>query len=346
MPVTLNGTSGLTYPDGTVQNTVGYSPWRNRIINGDMRIDQRNNGSAIASNPANASAFPVDRFSTYGSVAGKFSTQQNQGSVTPPSNFSNYLGVTSLSANSPASGDNYIVYQWIEGYNITDLAWGTSSAQTVTLSFWVRSSVTGQFSGSLVNGSQTRGYAFAYTINTANTWEQKTITVSGDTTGTWATNNNGGIGVILNLGCGSTRLSTANSWQTFSNLYGVTGSVNLLGTSGATFYLTGVQLEAGTATPFERVDYSEMLRRCQRFFEAGSYSFYAYGASSESFGSPVYFRVTKRAVPSITFSGISNINNSGLTATDLALDKFTGYATGTATARQALLYSWNASAEL
>ncbi len=263
MPVTLNGTNGLTFPDGTVQNTVGYSPWRNRIINGDMRIDQRNNGASVT---PTANAYTLDRWLAQCTQSSKFSVQQNAGSVTPPNGFKNYLGCTSLSAYSVAAGDVFTLTHRIEGYNVADLNWGTSAASAITISFWVRSSLTGTFGGALQNIDGTRNYPLSYSISAANTWEYKTLTIAGDTTGTWNSTNQTGIHVLFSLGAGSTYSGTAGAW-TGTNAYSSTGAVSVVGTNGATFYITGVQLEAGsTATPFERVDYSEMLRRCSRYF--------------------------------------------------------------------------------
>jgi hypothetical protein len=242
-------------------NSLGF---RNRIINGDMRIDQRNAGASVT--PTDGQ-FTVDRFAAGVTAASKLTMQQNAGAVTPPAGFTNYLGVTSTSAYSVTSSDYFGVTQNIEGLNTADLAWGTASAATVTLSFWVRSSLTGTFSGSLRNSAGNRSYVFSYTINSANTWEQKTVTIVGDTSGTWLTTNGIGIRVWFSVGTGSTLSGTAGSWSG-SNLVAATGSVSVVGTNGATFYITGVQLEAGSvATPFERRDYGRELIMCQRYFQ-------------------------------------------------------------------------------
>jgi len=259
----LDSSGNATFAGTPVPNS---SFLRNRIINGDMRIDQRNAGAAIAS-LGSGSTYTVDRFYYYGSQSGKFSFQQNQGSVTPPAGFSNYAGFTSLSAFSAAASDVFVLGQVIEGYNISDLAWGTANAKSVTVSFWVRSSITGTHSGFFGNSNLTRSYPFTFTVSSANTWTQISVTIAGDTTGTYSTTNGAGIYVGFNLGCGSTFLGTAGSWQ--AALYeGATGSVSIVGTNGATFYITGVQLEVGTAaTPFERRQYGQELALCQRYFE-------------------------------------------------------------------------------
>jgi hypothetical protein len=235
--------------------------FRNRIINGDCRIDQRNAGASVT--PTNGQ-YGVDRWQAYLTQASKFSMQQ---SSTAPAGFKNSLLVTSLSAYSVVSGDLFNVLQFIEGFNVADLDWGTANAKTVTLSFWVRSSLTGTFGGVLRNtGGGTRSYPFSYTIAVADTWEQKTITVPGDTTGSWNTTNGQGIGVVFDLGVGATFEGTAGAWAN-SNLYGTTGATSVVGTNAATWFITGVQLEVGSvATPFERRPYGTELALCQRYY--------------------------------------------------------------------------------
>jgi hypothetical protein len=189
MSVTVNGTSGIVFNDSTTQGTsafYGGLAFRNRIINGAMVIDQRNAGASVT--PTDGQ-YVLDRFQQLASAASKYSVQQNAGSVTPPVGFSNYLGCTSLSAYSISASDYFGIRQSIEGFNVADLGWGTANAATVTLSFWVRSSLTGTFGGSFRDNAGTRSYPFAYTISAANTWELKSITVAGDTSGAWATNN-------------------------------------------------------------------------------------------------------------------------------------------------------------
>ena len=253
----------MTAAVGIAQSGVNNVSWRNRIINGGMVFDQRNAGAATANT---ISGYTLDRWAVSQSTTGKLIAQRNAGSVTPPAGFSNYLGVTSQSAYSVGAGDYYMIYQMIEGFNTADLAWGTASAQTVTLSFWVRSSLTGTFGGSLQNNATNRGYPFAYSISAANTWEQKTVTIAGDTTGTWETGNLTGIRVQFGLGVGSTYSGTAGAWAA-ANLITVTGATSVVGTNGATFYITGVQFERGTtATPFEYRDYGRELIMCQRYF--------------------------------------------------------------------------------
>ena len=264
------GTHTLTLPKATgniaTDATVGLGT-KNLIINGDMRIDQRNAGASVTI-PAAAITYTLDRWFGYASQASKFTVQQNAGSVTPPSGFTNYIGATSSSSYSVGASDLFITSQRIEGLNTAHLAWGTADAKTVTLSFWVRSSLTGTFGGSVKNSAGNRSYPFSYTISSANTWEQKTITISGDTTGTWLTTNGIGIDLNFGLGAGASYVGTAGSWQS-ANLVSATGATSVVGTSGATLYITGVQLEANTtATPFENLQYGQQLALCQRYLQS------------------------------------------------------------------------------
>ena len=249
---------GNAYADGALSN-------RSKIINGAMTIDQRTAGASVT---ANDGVFSVDRWVCIATANGKFSMQQNAASVTPPAGFKNYLGCTSTAATALGATDFYHVRHKIEGFNADDLSWGTSDAKAATLSFWVRSSLTGVFGGSINNSAFSRSYPFSFTISSANTWEYKTVAIAGDTSGTWLTASNTGIQISFSLGSGSTYSGTAGSWSG-SVLTSATGAVSVVGTSGATFYITGVQLEAGdTATPFEHRSYGAELALCQRYFQS------------------------------------------------------------------------------
>jgi hypothetical protein len=322
MAVTINGTSGVVFNDGSAQDTAatGFG-FKNRIINGAMVIDQRNAGASVTINTA-ASTYTIDRWNAYGQGSdGVFTVQQ---SSTAPSGFTNSLAVTVTTADaSIGAAQLYTIGHKIEGYNIADLGWGTASAKSVCLSFQVRSSVTGTFSGSLKNSNGTRSYPFTYTISVANTWEQKTVTIAGDTTGTWLTTNGIGLTLTISLGSGSNRLATAGAWAA-GNYDGATGAVTLISTNGATFYITGVQLEKGsTATSFDYRPYGTELSLCQRYFEssmtvapADNMSVASTGvyAMSTSGATPVItyaFKVTKRSDPTLTYYAPATTSPSG-----------------------------------
>lgn len=285
-----------------VDNSIGF---RNRIINGDMRIDQRNAGASVT--PTNGQ-YLVDRWFATLTNASRFSAQQNAGAVTPPAGFSNYLGVVSLSAYSVTSSDTFAVQQRIEGFNVSDLGWGTAGARPVTLSFLVRSSLTGTFGAALTNSAANRSYPFAYTIAAANTWELKTVTIPGDTSGTWLADNGIGIALRFGLGSGSNFTAAAGAWGA-GNIVQPTGSVSVVGTNGATWQVTGVQHEAGSvATPFERRPYGTELALCQRYFQTYGGTSGASWASSQLSGSGAStaympFVVTMRASPTLVVVG-------------------------------------------
>jgi len=278
MTMTISGNSGLIFPDGSGQETgIG----RNRIINGDMRIDQRNAGASFTFNQANSGFYSVDRFNAYCQQAtGAFTAQQDTTVPTLSSGaFVNSLKFTVSNTTAPGSTNRVLFRQIIEGLNVADLGWGSSSAATVTLSFWVRSSVTGTYGVGFINSAENRSYVGTYTISSANTWEQKTITVPGDTTGTWLTNNSNGIRVAFDLGSGSSFNASSSGTWVAQEACRTSSCVNWQQNSGATFYITGVQLEVGsTATPFERRLYNQELANCQRYYNKWS------GANSQNIG--------------------------------------------------------------
>jgi len=293
--------------DSNIQQDLGVM-FKNRIINGNMVIDQRNAGAAVTA----SGSFAVDRFTTINTTDGAFSAQQDSSA---PNGFNKSLKLTVTTADSSLTTTQLLCHiQRIEGFNIADLGWGTANAKTVTLSFWANSSVTGTFGGSLRNATPNRAYAFSYTINTANTWEYKTVTIVGDTTGTWATDNSSGIQVGFCLGGGPSRLTTAGSWGSDANILGPTGQTNLTATLNATFYITGVQLEVGTqATAFSTAggSYGAELALCQRYFylhasganvEIGTG--YQYNANTASVS--VHFKVPMRTTPTLYSSSGTN----------------------------------------
>ena len=335
-------TNAVTVAQGASNNVT----FRNKLINGACVIDQRNAGASVT---PTTDAYTLDRWKAQSSQSSKFSVQQNAGSVTPPAGFTNYLGVTSLSAYSVGSGDYFAIDQRIEGYNMADLNWGSANAKTVTLSFWVRSSLTGTFGGCFTNNAFNRSYPFTYTISSANTWEQKSVTITGDTAGTWLTTNGLGMYVQFGLGVGSTYSGTAGSWAA-SGYTSATGATSVVGTSGATFYITGVQLEAGTtASPFEYRQYGTELALCQRYYETSNV--FACGATNAAFGTsaPWQYSVTKRAAPTITNGAITATGNFTTTFNSLIAATTTNaytYINTNATGAGSAYCSVQASAEL
>jgi hypothetical protein len=299
---------------GGTGTTTGYYGFKNRIINGAMVIDQRNAGASVT--PTQAS-YPIDRWRAYISQTSKFTTQQT---TTAPVGFNNSLLITSSSSYPVGASEFFSIQQFIEGYNIADLGWGTANAKTVTLSFQVYSSLTGTFGGAIQNDPQNRSYPFTYTISSANTWTTISITIAGDTTGTWLTTNGRGIAVWFSLGAGSSVSGTAGSWAGAA-YYSATGAVSVVGTNAATWYITGVQLEKGsTATSFDYRPYGTDLSLCQRYFQTsngasiptnfnGGYVGFVYTNGVDTYGA-TSFKVTMRTTPTVTL--YDNVGASGV----------------------------------
>ena len=286
---------------------------RNRIINGNMVIDQRNAGAQITAANLTTGAYMVDRWVYISSQAAKFTAQQNAGAVTSAVGFPNYLGMTVASAVTVGASDYFAIAQSIEGFNFADLTWGTANAKTITLSFQVYSSLTGTFGGSLTNSATNRSYPFSYTVSSANTWTSISVTIAGDTSGTWIGSTNG-VGVYLRfgLGAGSTYSATAGAWAS-GNYVSPTGATSVVGTSGATFYVTGVQLEQGNvATPFERPLYSKQLADCQRYYQ--QYNSAPMVSGNTTAGGTIYqdfiFSVIMRSSPTGALSGTFTYSNA------------------------------------
>ena len=299
---TINGVTPNT------SNVIG----KNKIMNGAMTIDQRNAAASLT--PAEG-AYTLDRWEAKQTTASKFSVQQSTSS--PPVGFINYARCTSLSAFSVGSSDQFGLRQIIEGLNHSDLNWGTSDAKTITISFWVRSSLTGTFGCALYNYAGDRAYPFTYAISSANTWEKKTVTVAGDTSGTWPTNSTNGIVLFFSLGSGSGVSGTAGAWSG-SFLASATGATSVVATNGATFDFTGVQLEAGDkATEFEHRPYGMELGLCQRYYQQpidSGLDFFAAQFSNGNYGVGVFntWVVEMRATPTVvlttgTLSGVSQV---------------------------------------
>jgi hypothetical protein len=344
MTIAISGTNGITL-DGQF-NSASSMGFKNRIINGQMILDQR-------ATSLTAGGYSVDRWEYVASAASKATVAQ---STTATTGFINSLLATSSSAYSVAAGDYFAFGQKIEGLNLADLAWGTANAATVTLSFWVRSSLTGTFGGALRNSAADRSYPFSYTISSANTWEQKLVTIAGDTSGTWLTTNGIGIRLTLGFGIGTTYSTTAGAWSA-GNYLSATGATSVVGTSGATFYITGVQLEKGsTATSFDYRPYGTELALCQRYFwrmngvSGGNATF----ASAMVWGStdvravltnPVLMRTTVSVSITGTNYGYANAGSVKTLATINAADQtpqtfllYSGAGTTSATVGQAAQY--------
>jgi hypothetical protein len=312
----------MTFAVNIAQGGSNNTTFRNRIINGAMVIDQRNAGASVSVTIASPSnTFSCDRFKLTNQTDGTFTAQQ---STTTPAGFVNSLLITSTVADASLGATQYAqVEQRIEGNNVADLGWGTANAQTVTLSFWVRSNLTGTFCATLYNSNGSRSYVSTYTINSANTWEQKIITVPGDTGGTWQTGTLTGIDVIFCLAVGSTYQQAAGSWGTTSFAIGTSGQTNFMASTSNTFYITGVQLEAGTtATPFEQRLYGTELSLCQRYFSSSfvvgtapannqNYITNSFGGglatyvSNSAWTETMKFPVSMRTTPTITFYSVN-----------------------------------------
>jgi hypothetical protein len=284
----------------TVFNASSSMGFKNRLINGAMVIDQRNAGAAVTVNSISVSPYITDRFFCNGVTSdGVFTAQQT---TTAPAGFTNSLKFTVTTADaSIGATQRYEFAQVIEGFNFADFNFGSANAKTFTLSFWIRASVTGTYGGAFVNEAANRSYVFSYTITAADTWEYKTITVTGDTTGTWTGATNGyGLRVYWSLGEGSTYQTTAGSWT--SGFYiAPTGQTNLIATLNATMYITGVQLEKGsTATSFDYRPYGTELALCQRYYQTGNISCYKPSSGGSTALISTQFVVSTRATPTIT----------------------------------------------
>ena len=302
MALIINGTDGVQFNDASLQGAAA-SPYvlKNRIINGAMVISQR---YGTSSSTMTSNVYSLDRYFNYFSSSGTATVQQ---STTAPTGFVNSMVYTVGTADTSVGAGDYVEFeQRIEGYNVADLGFGTANAKTVTLSFWVRSSLIGTYCVNLRNNANNRAYIAEYTISVANTWEQKTVTIAGDTTGTWVTDNSTGLTVGFALMAGSTYQQAAGSWGATSYGFASSNQVNWMATSSNTFYITGVQLEQNTsATPFERRLYNQELANCQRYYQTLPFDggYVAVGAviNTSSVRGPLFqLNVNMRAAPTIT----------------------------------------------
>ena len=368
--------ANLTTRLGQLTSSPAGGPYTgaNKIINGDMVISQIAVGAAVPA-VSGVSSYPVDRFISQVNVSSKITSQQ--AAAGGATGLAKCLGYTSLSAYSVAAGEYFLCSQKVEGYNVADLLWGTASAKTITVSFWVYSSLTGLHGGVVSNSAQDRTYPYSYTISVANTWEYKTVTIAGDTSGTWLTTNGIGLHLRFSLGTGATYKGTAGAW-TAGTYFSCTGEVSTVGTNGATWYVTGVKLEVGTiATPFVSDDYAVSLEKCQRYYEktysqptapggitsVGSRLLLFYNLSAAATGvcsiPGTNFATPKRAVPTTTVyspqTGATGKAADGITGTDTAAGtslyagetSFLFYAQpNTSTTTVNMTIHWTADAEL
>jgi hypothetical protein len=301
----------------------------NRIINGRMEIDQRNLGASLAISNA-AEKYCLDRYAIFAATGSGHTVQQVSDA---PAGFNNSLKVTIGTGGSPSSTHGNYFYQAIEGYNVADFGWGAAGAAAVTLSFWVKSSLTGQFSGAIANNGVGRSYPFTFTINSANTWEQKVINISGDTSGTWNKTNSVGCYVWMDLGGGSNQQGTAGAWVGADKRC-ASGSVQLVATSGATLQVVGFDLRKGTFTSAPAWDwrpYGTELALCQRYLPAinttSTYELLGWGSAISAGQALVNFPlpVTPRVPPTgISTNAMSNFvfrngSNSSSTPTSIQI---------------------------
>jgi len=302
---------------GGSYGTGGFVGMKNRIINGAMVIDQRNAGASVTVNSSSAPYCPDRWNGRLQQASGAFTMQQ---STTVPAGFINSLLFTVTNTTAPAAGNRVHFRQIIEGYNVADLGWGGASAASVTLSFWVRSSVTGLYGVGFINSAENRSYVGTYTISSANTWEYKTIVVPGDTAGTWVTDNGNGIRLTFDLGSGTSfNASSANTWVA-QEACRTSSCVSWQQNSGATFYITGVQLEKGsTATSFDYRPYGTEFALCQRYFQSfkragedNNCGWIATSYNANSIYMPVQFFTIMRRVPDVLSGGSWRTRQSNL----------------------------------
>jgi hypothetical protein len=310
-----------------------FGGMRNRIINGDMRINQRGNTTYTV--PSGSNLYTLDRWEAVDAHANAALTVTQSSDA--PAGFSNSAIVTVTASGTTGAGDVAIFRQAIEGFNVDDLDFGTASARTISVSFWVKGSVTGTYAVAVSNSGNNRHYIRHYTINSANTWEYKSITIPGDTTGTWFKDNSAGLRLKFTLAAGTTYRGTVDTWNA-ADVIGTSSSVNLTSTNGATWQITGVQLEKGsTASAFEQLNYGLELAMCQRYYHIASLFNFATNAYYQGYfgGSTAVWNirhpVQMRSVPTATISQPTQVqyySQSGVwTNTTITLQTYNDYGT-------------------
>lgn len=309
----------------TVSTTYPIS-FRNRVINGDFLIDQRN--AAASSTPGVGAVVSIDRWKVNIFGSGRCLVGQNLGSIVSPTNFTSYYGMKVTTTTAVGAGDYFFFSQVIEGINTVDWLWGSANAKPVTLSFWAYSSLTGTMGGFVRNsgataGNYTRSYPFTFSISSANTWEYKTIVIPGDTTGQWITGQVDGPEFGIELWNGTTYQSAAGAWAA-GNFTGPSGgTANFAGTLNSYLYLTGIQIELGSvATQFERRHLSFELAACQRYYETTIARLGGYHTAGNFLRSSVYFNTKKRPAGSPTFTVVSTLENANMGSLSLDNSNF------------------------
>ena len=302
--------------------------FRNIIINGDMSQSQRSTSvSSITGTGYNT----VDRFKHVISGLGTWTASQST-DVPSGQGFANSFKMDCTTADaSPAAGDFNVLSQIVEGANIQHLKKGTSSAESVTWSFWVKSNKTGTYICEILDGNNTRQISKSYTISSANTWEKKTITMPGDTSGAIGTGASAFLQFNWWLAVGSDRSSgTLNtSWNSTTNANRAVGQVNLADSTSNEWYITGVQLEAGSvATDFEFLPADVNLRRCQRYFQQVTSNawFFTYDNTTQNSRLNFFLKCDMRAVPTTTITITSGSSSDGVQYSDVG--KITYYQNG------------------
>jgi len=332
----------LTLSNGAVSGVIGGR--RNLIINGAMQVAQR--GTSFTGLTNGNSGYYLDRFEWRegGTSTAEFTLEQSSDA---PDGFGNSLKLTTTTTDTLSTGENIRVGQKIESQDLQSLAYGTSSAKTFILSFWVKSSITGNYSVSFYAPNASRVYAHQYSISAANTWEKKVVEVSGDVSGNLLNDNTEGLRISFFVAAASD-LNTGelDSWNSYTTARFAAGQqADLMGTLNATWQITGVQLEVGSvATPFEHRSYGEELALCQRYFQKSAPQSAALKSTSGMVYSrdgtasavqryiPVRFVQTMRATPSVT------IYDGALTEGKLTQDSTNGRSAGvSSTGDQAMM---------
>ena len=284
---------------------------RNLIINGEMQVNQRGDSTGVTAEGYHG----PDRFQFSASGRDQFQVSISQASD-GPDGYSNSYKVQATTAESAIDASEYVlVRQVVEAQNLQHLKYGTSSAQQITASFWVKSSIAATFGVFMYQYDGGRIIGSTYTINSANTWEYKTVTFAGDTGGTINDDNGNGQYLAFTLAAGSDMRTTDNtSWSAYASGklgYGHTTAANaVMTTTNATWQVTGVQLEVGdTATDFEHRTFADELQRCQRYYQRWTANDAADSIcsgpmiSDTAFLGEYFFRQTMRAEPTLGYSG-------------------------------------------